>query len=86
MAEITSLNTVVKSNIGLSDYFLVANATTKKAKRLQVQSLFSSLVTKGSGGESLYSGITNKNQLNFKGIKSSDSSKFIKSNKQVSSN
>ncbi len=72
MAEITSLQTVTKSNIGLQDFFVVANSTTKKAKRLQVQSMFSSLATAGTGGESIYTGITNKNQLNFKGIKSGD--------------
>ena len=76
MAEITSLSKVLKSNVGLEDYFVVANSTTKKARRLQVKSLFASLVTKGTGGESLYSSITQQNQLNFKGIKSGTSSTF----------
>ena len=72
MAEITSLTSVLKGNINLNDYFVVANSTTKKARRMQAKSLFPSLATKGTGGESLYSGITNSNQLNFKGIKSGD--------------
>ena len=72
MAEITSLTKLTKTNVGLQDYFVVANSTTKKARRLQVQSMFATLVTKGTGSESLYSGITNNNQLNFKGIKSGD--------------
>ena len=76
MAEITSLTKLLKTKVGLQDYFVVANSTTKKARRLQVQAMFSTLTTKGTGGESLYSGVTNGNQLNFKGIKSGDATKF----------
>ena len=72
MAEITSLSTLVKGSVNLQDYFVVANTTTKKARRLQVNSLFASLSTLGTGSEQLYSGIAQKNQLNFKGIKSGD--------------
>ena len=72
MAEITSLTSVLKSNIGLNDYFVVANSSTKKARRLVVQTLFPTLTTKGTGGESLWSTITNQNQINLKGIKSGD--------------
>ena len=72
MAEITSLTSVLKSNIGLTDYFVVANSSTKKARKLAVQSLFPTLVTKGTGGESLWSTLTNQNQINLKGIKSGD--------------
>jgi hypothetical protein len=72
MAEITSLTSVLKSNIGLNDYFVIANSSTKKARKLAVQSLFPTLTTKGTGGESLWSAITNQNQINLKGIKSGD--------------
>ena len=34
MAEITSLTKLTKTNVGLQDYFVVANSTTKKARRL----------------------------------------------------
>jgi hypothetical protein len=44
--------------------------------RIQLQSLFPSLATAGTGGEALYTSVSNKNQLNFKGIKSADTAKL----------
>ena len=41
-----------------------------------LQSLFPSLSTTGTGGESLFISVTNSNQLNFKGLKSSDITKM----------
>jgi len=73
MAEITSLTSILKSNIGLNDYFVVANSSTKKARKIQVQSMFASVITKGIGGESLWSSVTNSNQINLKGLTSADS-------------
>lgn len=72
MAEITSLSTMAKSNIGTNDYFVVANKSTKKARKISAQSFFASLTTVGTGGENLYISVTNRNQINMKGIKSGD--------------
>ena len=57
----------VKTSVTSSHYIPV----TSKLK-FQLQSLFPSVSTAGTGSESLFSSITNKNQLNFKGIKSGD--------------
>jgi hypothetical protein len=76
MAEITSLTTVSKTNIDINDYLLVANKSTKKARKLAAQSLCPALFTLGSSSESLYTSITNGNQINFKGLKSSDTTKL----------
>ena len=76
MAEITSLSTIGKDNIGLYDYLVVANKSTKKARKLLAQSLFPTLLTSGSGGESLYISVTNRNQINLKGLTSADTTKL----------
>ena len=76
MAEITSLSTIGKAGVGLYDYLLVANKSTKKARKLLAQSLFPTLLTSGSGGESLYVSVTNRNQINLKGLKSADATKL----------
>ena len=73
MAEITSLSNVTKSNIGVNDYLVVANKSTKKARKLSAQSLFPTLTTTGTSSESLYTSVTNRNQINLKGLKSADS-------------
>ena len=72
MAEITSLPIVSKANVGTNDYLLVANSSTKKARKLSAQSLFASVSTVGTVSESLYASVTNRNQINFKGLKSGD--------------
>ena len=72
MAEITDLTTLAKNSLATTDYFLVANSTTKASKKISATTLFPSFATTGSGGENLWIDITNKNQLNFKGIKSGD--------------
>ena len=76
MAEITSLSTIGKDGIGLYDYLVVANKSTKKARKLLAQSLFPTLLTSGSGGESLYVSVTNRNQINLKGLTSADATKL----------
>ena len=58
MAEITSLSTILKTAVSIDDYFLVANKTTKKARKLSVKSMLPSITTKGTGSVDLYSGIT----------------------------
>tara|TARA_R110002012_G_scaffold133034_1_gene286178 strand:- start:3717 stop:5309 length:1593 start_codon:yes stop_codon:yes gene_type:complete len=72
MAEITSLPSIGKLTVGTNDYLLVANSSTKKARKLQAQSLFSTLTTVGTSSEQLYVSVTNRNQINFKGLKSGD--------------
>ena len=65
MAEITSLPIISKSNVGTNDYLLVANSSTKKARKLSAQSLFASISTVGTGSEDLFASVTNRNQINF---------------------
>ena len=72
MAEITSLSTILKTAVSIDDYFLVANKTTKKARKLSVKSMLPSITTKGAGSVDLYTGITGGNQIQLKGIKSYD--------------
>ena len=76
MAEITSLTTLSKASVISTDYLVVANSSTKKAKKLQAQSLFPALSTLGTGSEALYVSVTNSNQINLKGLKSSDTTKL----------
>lgn len=75
MAEITSLSTLSKTSVDTTDFLLVANSTTKQAKKFQLQSLFPSVSTAGTGSQTFYVSptLTNKNQIVFKGIKSADS-------------
>jgi len=67
MSEVKNWATLTKTSVTSSHYLPV----TGKVK-FQLQSLFPSVATAGVGSESLFSSITNKNQLNFKGIKSGD--------------
>jgi hypothetical protein len=70
--NIYSLGSLVKTSVDDYDYLETANSVTDAVRKLQVSSLFASLATTGTSSESLYINITNKNQLNFKGIKSGD--------------
>ena len=74
MAEITSLTTLAKTSVDANDFVLVANSSSKAAKKLQLQTLFPAVSTAGTSSETLYNSatLTNKNQLVFKGIKSGD--------------
>jgi hypothetical protein len=72
MAEITDLVTLAKNSIDNNDFFIVSNSVTKAAKKVNVSTLFPSFSTLGTGGEDIHISVTNKNQLNFKGIKSGD--------------
>ena len=74
MAKLTDLTTLAKTSVGSADYFLVTNSTSKQSNKLTVASIFPSLVTAGSGSENIWVSITNKNQLNFKGLKSDTTS------------
>ena len=74
MAEITSLSTLSKTNVDSNEFLLVANSSTKSARKFQLQSLFPAVSTGGSSSETIYTSatLTNKNQIVFKGIKSGD--------------
>lgn len=67
MSEVKNWTTLVKTSVTGNEYLPVTGK-----KKFQLQSLFPSVATAGAGSESLFSSITNKNQLNFKGIKSGD--------------
>ena len=75
MAEIKSLKSLAKSSPTINDVLLVTNTSTNIATKYTLTNLFPSLVHKGSG-EKLFTPISGKNQLNFKGIRSSASSKL----------
>ena len=72
MAKLIDLTELSKTSVASTDYLLVTNNSSRSSKRLSVETLFPSFVTAGSGSESLFASITNKNQLNLKGIKSGD--------------
>ena len=66
------LVTLAKTSVDTNDYLEIANKSTRLSKKIAVSSLFPSLVTTGSSSEDIFVSVTNKNQLNFKGIKSGD--------------
>jgi hypothetical protein len=72
MATITSLSTLAKTSVGATDYLLIANSTVPTNYKLLTQDLFPTVTTLGTSSEALFVSITNKNTLNFKGIKSLD--------------
>jgi len=69
MAEIKSLQTLAKTSASSSDVLLVNNITNNKATKYSLTNLFPSVANSGNG-EQLYVNITNKNQINFKSLKS----------------
>ena len=66
------LVTLAKTSVDNNDYIAIENTVTGRSKKIQTVSLFPSLSTTGVSSEQIYINITNKNQLNFKGIKSGD--------------
>jgi len=64
--------TLAKNDINSNDIFRVTNTATGRKRKLTVETMLPSLATSGTSSEQLYVSITNKNQLNFKGIKSGD--------------
>ena len=70
--NIYSLRSLVKTSVDDYDYLETSNGVTNISNKLQISSLFASLATAGTSSETLYSSVSNKNQLNFKGIKSGD--------------
>lgn len=70
MATITSLSTLAKTSVGANDYLLIANSAVPDNYKLLTQDLFPTMTTLGTSSEALFVSVTNKNSLNFKGIKS----------------
>jgi hypothetical protein len=69
---ISSLTLIAKTSIGATHYLPLADGTSANYKLL-IQDLFPALNTLGAASEALFVSVTNKNTLNFKGIKSLDS-------------
>ena len=69
---ITDLLTLAKTSVDSNDFLQIDNSLTLLSKKISMASLFPSMSTTGVGGENIWINITNKNQLNFKGIKSGD--------------
>ena len=72
MAEIKSLRSLAKTSATSKDVLLVTNTSTNAAKQYSLSNLFPSGSTLGSSSESIFVNITNKNQMNFKGLKSAN--------------
>jgi len=71
-APISSLTLIAKTSISTTHYLPLADGTTANYKLL-IQDLFPAMNTLGTSSESLFVSVTNKNTLNFKGIRSLDS-------------
>ena len=69
---ISSLTLIAKTSIGATHYLPLADGTAANYKLL-IQDLFPAMNTLGTSSESLFVSVTNKNTLNFKGIRSLDS-------------
>ena len=70
MATITSLSTLAKTSVSANDYLLIANSSVPTNYKFLASDFFPSMSTLGTSSESLFVSVTNKNTLNFKGIKS----------------
>ena len=70
--NIYDLQTLAKTSVDANEFLEISNKTTRIPKKFQVSSLFPTLSTSGAGSEDLFVNVSNKNQLNFKGIKSAD--------------
>lgn len=70
MSTISALNTLVKSSVVSTDYLLVARTSPTGNNKFVLQDLFPSINTVGTSSEALVINITDKNTINFKGIKS----------------
>ena len=69
---IINLSTLAKTSTATTDYFQVQSEVSSFNKKMSIETLFPSMTTLGTSSEALFVSVTNKNQLNFKGIKSGD--------------
>ena len=73
MATITSLSTLAKTSVSANDYLLIANSSVPTNYKFLASDFFPAMTTLGTSSEALFVSVTNKNTLNFKGIKSLNS-------------
>jgi hypothetical protein len=73
MATITSLSTLAKTSVSANDYLLIANSSVPTNYKFLASDFFPTMTTLGTSSEALFVSVTNKNTLNFKGIKSLNS-------------
>tara|TARA_R110002167_G_scaffold101836_3_gene264861 strand:- start:3940 stop:5451 length:1512 start_codon:yes stop_codon:yes gene_type:complete len=71
-SNIYDLVTLSKNSISATDFLQLANSDSGRYSKVAMSTLFPSMATAGSTSEDLFVSVTNKNQLNFKGIKSAD--------------
>jgi len=72
-----NLQTLAKTSIDNTyDYFSIYNESNGAAKKVLASGFFPTMSTTGTGGQDIFVSVTNKNQLNFKGIKSADTTKL----------
>jgi len=74
--EILNLATLAKTSVDNYHYLQLSNSTSRTDTKISMASLFPSMATTGSSSESLWISVTNKNQLNFKGLQSADVTKM----------
>ena len=70
--NIYDLVTLSKNSVDANDFLQIGNSGTRASKKISVSTLFPTMATSGTSSEDLFVSVTNKNQLNFKGIKSGD--------------
>lgn len=70
MSTISALNTLVKSTVVSTDFLLVARTSPVGNNKFVLQDLFPAVNTVGTSSETLVINVTDKNIINFKGIKS----------------
>ena len=68
MAEIKSLKVLPKTSATGKDVLLVTNTKTNSARQYSLSNLFPSVNTSGNNSESILVNVTNKNQINLKGV------------------
>ena len=69
---IYDLVTLSKTSVDSNHFLETSNSVSTFSNKISIATLFPSLVNAGSGSEDIFVSVTNKNQLNFKGIKSGD--------------
>jgi len=70
--NIYDLRTLAKTSVDSNDFLEIANSVTKVPKKITVASMFPTMSTTGTGGQDVFIDVTNKNQLNYKGLISGD--------------
>ena len=77
MTQYNNLLALAKTSVDNTyDYFEIANTSTGAVRKILAAGFFPTMSTTGTSSEDIFVNITNKNQLNFKGIKSADTTKL----------